>query len=80
MYPWREYVEAGGLMAYACDHAKEGQRGADDVHEILIGAKPADISIYRAIKLQLIVNLNTAMLLGLTIPPALLARANEVIE
>jgi putative ABC transport system substrate-binding protein len=80
LYPWREYVEAGGLMAYGADLGEGGRRTADDVHEILNGAKPGDIPIYRPTKFELVVNLNAAKALGLTIPPALLAVADEVIE
>ena len=80
MYPWREYVEAGGLMAYAGDHGEEGRRIADDVHEILNGANPGDIPIYQATKFDLVINLNAARAIGLNIPPALLATADEIIE
>jgi putative ABC transport system substrate-binding protein len=80
MYPWREYVEAGGLMAYAGDHGEEGRRIAGDVHEILNGANPGDIPIYQATKFDLVINLNAAKAIGLTLPPALLASADEIIE
>jgi putative tryptophan/tyrosine transport system substrate-binding protein len=77
---YREYVEAGGLMSYGADLDELARRVADDVHEILGGAKPRDIPIYQATKFEFIVNLKAAEALGLTIPPAVLARADEVIE
>jgi putative ABC transport system substrate-binding protein len=80
MYPYRDYVEAGGLMAYAVDLAELLRRMADDVHQILKGAKPGDIPIYQPTKLELLINLKTARALGLTLSPALLAHADEVIE
>jgi ABC-type uncharacterized transport system substrate-binding protein len=80
MCPYRDYVEAGGLMAYAVDLAELLRRMADDVHQILKGAKPGDIPIYQPTKFQLLINLKTAKTLGLTLPSALLARADEVIE
>src|SRR6516165_11274299 len=80
MYPYRDYVNVGGLMAYEGDLGELGRRTADDVHEILKGAKPGDIPIYQPIKFELIVNLKTAAALGLTVPPSILARADEVIE
>jgi putative tryptophan/tyrosine transport system substrate-binding protein len=80
MYPWRDYVEAGGLMAYGADLGEVGRRMANDVHEILNGVKPGDIPIYRPTKFELLINLKTAKTLGLAIPPALLALADEVIE
>jgi putative ABC transport system substrate-binding protein len=80
MYPWRDYVEAGGLIAYAGDFGELGRRTADDVHEILNGANPGEIPIYQATKFELVVNLKAAKMIGLTIPPALLARADEMIE
>ena len=80
MYGLREFVEAGGLMAYASDLGELGRRMADDVHEILKGAKPGDIPIYQPTKYEFVINQTTAKALGLTIPPTLLALADEVIE
>jgi len=80
IYGYREYVEAGGLMAYGADFGELMRRMADDVHEILGGAKPGDIPIYQATKFQFIINLKAAKALGLMISPSLLARADEVIE
>ena len=80
MCPYRDYVEAGGLMAYAVDLAELLKRMADDVHQILKGAKAGDIPIYQPIKFELLINLKTAKALSLTLPHALLARAAEVIE
>ena len=80
LYPWREYVEAGGLMAYASDNRELWRRLADDVHEILKGAKPGDIPIYQPTKFEFLINLTAARALGLTIPATLLATADEVIE
>ena len=73
MCPYRDYVEAGGLMAYTVDLAELLRRMADDVHQILNGAKPGDIPIYQPTKFELLINLKTAKALGLTLPPALLA-------
>ena len=78
--PYRDYVDAGVLMGYTVDLAELLRRMADDVHKILHGAKPGDIPIYQATKFQLLINLKTAKSLGLTLPPALLARADEIIE
>ena len=80
MYGYRDYVEAGGLMAYEADLSEAGRRMADDVHQILSGTKPEDIPIYQATKFDLAINLKTAKALGLTIPSSLLAEADEVIE
>jgi putative tryptophan/tyrosine transport system substrate-binding protein len=80
MYGLRDYVEAGGLMAYEADFGETGRRMADDVHEILNGASPGDIPIYQSTRFALVINLKAAKTLGLTMPPALLARADEVIE
>ena len=78
--PYRDYVEAGALMGYALDLPELFRRMADDVHKILKGAKPGDIPIYQATKFELLINLKTAKAFALTLPPTLLARADEVIE
>ena len=80
MYGSREFMEAGGLMAYQADMGEAGRRMADDVHAILNGAKPGDIPIYQASKFEFVINLKAAKAIGLNIPPTLLARADEVIE
>jgi len=80
MCPYRDHVEAGALMGYAVDLAELLRRMADDVHQILKGAKPSDVPIYQPTKFELLINLKTAKTLGLTLPRALLARADEVIE
>jgi len=80
IYPWREYMEAGGLMAYTTDLVELLRRMANDVHQLLDGAQPGDIPIYQPTKYEFLINLKAANTLGLTIPPALLATADEVIE
>jgi putative ABC transport system substrate-binding protein len=80
IYPYRDYVDLGGLMTYAPDLGELAQRLANDVHQILNGAKPGDIPYYQPTKFQLFINLKTAKALGLIMPPPLLARADEVIE
>ena len=80
IYPFRDYVDSGGLMSYAPDLGELAQRLAVDVHQILNGAKPGDIPIYRPNKFQLFINLNAAKALNIEMPPTLLARADEVIE
>jgi putative tryptophan/tyrosine transport system substrate-binding protein len=80
MYGWRDYVEVGGLMAYEADLGEARRRMADDVHQILNGAKPGDIPIYQSTRFALVINLKAAKGIGLVIPPALLGRADEVIE
>jgi putative ABC transport system substrate-binding protein len=80
MYPNRDYVDVAGLMAYEGNLGELGRRTADDVHQVLGGAKPGDTPIYQPTKFELIVNLKAAKALGLTIPPSLLAIADEVIE
>ena len=78
--PYRDYVEAGALMGYALDLSELFRRMADDVHNILKGARPGDIPIYQASKFEMLINLKTARALGLTLPQSLLARADQVIE
>jgi putative ABC transport system substrate-binding protein len=80
IYPFREYVQAGGLMSYGPNLPDLFRRAAEHVDKILRGTKPADIPVEQPIRYDLIVNLTTAKALGLKIPEAFLLRANEVIE
>jgi len=73
-------VEAGGLMAYAVNMADFVGRAAVYVDKILKGAKPAELAVEQPTKFELVINLKTAKALGLTIPPSLLLRADEVIQ
>jgi putative ABC transport system substrate-binding protein len=80
MYTFRDNVEAGGLMSYGPNLMTQFRRSADLVDKILRGEKPADIPVEQPTKFDLVINLTTAKALGLTLPPTLLARADEVIE
>jgi putative tryptophan/tyrosine transport system substrate-binding protein len=74
------FVQAGGLMSYGPNYPAQFHRTAEMVDKILRGAKPVDIPVEQPTKFELVINLNTAKALGLTVPPLLLARADEVIE
>jgi putative ABC transport system substrate-binding protein len=80
MCPYRDYVDAGGLMAYTVDLAELLRRMARDVHQILTGAKAGDIPIYQPTKFALLINQKTAKELALTLPPTFMSRADEMIE
>ena len=80
IYPYRDYVEEGGLMALAPDLGELAERMASDVHQLFNGTRPGDIPFYQPSKFLMIFNLKTAKAMGLEMPANLLARADEVLE
>ena len=80
MYERREYVDAGGLLSYSVDIQFGYERGADYVHRILKGAKPADLPVEQSSIMRMVLSLKTARALGITVAASVRVRADQVIE
>jgi putative ABC transport system substrate-binding protein len=80
IYPNRLFPESGGLIAYSPDYAKQFRQAPEYIDRILKGANPADLPVQAPVEFELVINMKTAKALGLTVPPALLATVDEVIE
>ena len=80
VYPFRFFVAGGGLISYGADPIDQHRQAAGYVDRILKGEKPADLPVQSATKYELVINLKTAKALGLTVPPSLLSRADEILE
>jgi putative ABC transport system substrate-binding protein len=80
VYPWREAVDAGGLLSYGPDFPDLARRAATYIDKMLQGARPGDLPMEQPTKFELVVNLRTAKTLGLTIPPSILARVDHIVE
>jgi putative ABC transport system substrate-binding protein len=80
VFPFKEAVEGGGLMSYATSFADTQRRAASYVHRLLKGARPGDLAVEQAGRFELVLNLKTAKAIGLTVPPSILAQADQIIE
>jgi len=79
-YPTREFVVGGGLISYGTNYPEAYRQVGDYVGRVLNGEKPENLPVQQVTKLQLVINIATAKALGLTVPPALISRADELIE
>jgi len=80
VYAWREFAEAGGLLAYGPNLADLNERAAGYVEKILRGAKPSELPVEQPAKFDLVVNIKAARAIGITIPQAVLVRADSIIQ
>jgi len=80
VYPFHQFSEVGGLLSYGNDQIDNYRRAAVYVDRILRGVKPSELPVQAPVKFELVINLKTAKALGITIPPSLLLRADEVIQ